>query len=1393
MKKLHYLIIAMLLGFYLNAQVFVTGGGVGGWDPNGRVFLTSTDGINYSSTADFEITGSVKIGEAPGWQTIWGYDSALGSGWPGGTLPSTCGDCGTDISPTANGWYSVTYNINTNEYLFSPGINPFGPYPSFAPATPLTFEEPQTSIYYKFEDFGNETNQGDPKGGLTKIANPHKEGINTSNTVFQMIKRGWASWSGSKFFTAPAIDFSASSKIIKIKIWSPRVGAKLKLKFEGDGDDQLEVASTVANAWEELIFDFSSKTMGTTRNQIAFQFEDGLNNGFDPNTPDQSNVADYTWLIDDISIVIAPPTAASQTFCSSASATVNDLVATGIALKWYAAASGGSALASNEALVEGTYYVSQTVGGNESARTPVAVTIISNTGVNISACGTSYTWPLSGLTYTESGNYEYTFGSCVTMLNLTLTPITYNTTVVSAENPYTWSNNGQVYATNGIKTGTTTNCVTELLDLTITNPVVFVTGGGVGGWDPNGKVFLTSTDGINYSSTSDFEVTGDLKIGEATGWQNIWGYDETLGSGWPGGTLPNNCRDCGKNISPAANGWYNVTYNRNTKVYLFTEGINPYGSYPTFAPSSPLTFEEPQTSIYYKFENFGNHTSSDPKGGLTKIDNPHKEGINTSNTVFQMIKRGASWSGSKLFTASPIDFSASTKIVKVKIWSPKVGAKLKLKFEGGAGDDQVEVASTLANAWEELIFDFSNKTMGTSRKEIVFQFDDGLNDGASGLSDVTDFTWLIDDISLTQIPTTFPAFCKGATVANAAGATTMKFYTALTGGLPLAGTTALATKTLFVSEMVGLSESSPRVARLITVNPLPTEVLGAMTSNTVSATTTTGFVATTLVVGQYVGTTTPISYRIPPFTGTGLTYYWAVPTGVNIVSQTDNVLTVNFLNVTSGIGAVGSITVQAQNASGCRTAAKSIAVSKVLPAAPGSIKMTNASIPVAEGKTAAAITTFAPYMGTDTILTLTATPSLTATSYSWELPTGVTQVSGGNTNVITVKFAGVTSSNTFNYLSTANVPVSTNVLRIGVKSVNGVGNSSTSNTLLANSSADFYPNSTSTAKLLTLTAIKPASPASLKMTEGVSTTAVTSISKYIGKTTEFTLTAAVSPLASSYEWELPSSVTLISGGSSNVITVNFANVPAGTTSLYLGVKAVNGIGSSLKVNAATLVPSTSSKATLLKVTAAAPAAAGITTGSLAICSTAASSVTYTITTAAKDANTYNITAPAGCTITNGIDNTATIAATAGATFTVNYPSGFIANTTTAIKTISIQSENGFGVNTLATNKVLKLTNTGAVCIPVSGNGRFAPKVITEEFNVIAYPNPSLDVFTLEVQSSGKGKATTEVQVYDMTGRLIEQRQVESNSVEVGNNYPTGVYNVIVSQGENTKSLRVIKK
>ncbi|MFL9483866.1 gliding motility-associated C-terminal domain-containing protein [Chitinophagaceae bacterium LWZ2-11] len=75
----------------------------------------------------------------------------------------------------------------------------------------------------------------------------------------------------------------------------------------------------------------------------------------------------------------APPTGnATQSFCQSTNATVANLQSTGSNIQWYAAASGGSALASTTLLTNATtYYASQTINGCESgSRLPVSVTLV---------------------------------------------------------------------------------------------------------------------------------------------------------------------------------------------------------------------------------------------------------------------------------------------------------------------------------------------------------------------------------------------------------------------------------------------------------------------------------------------------------------------------------------------------------------------------------------------------------------------------------------------------------------------------------------------------------------------------------------------------------------------------------------------------------------------------------------------------------------------------------------------------------------------------------------------------------------------------------------------------------------------------------------------------------
>jgi hypothetical protein len=558
--------------------------------------------------------------------------------------------------------------------------------------------------------------------------------------------------------------------------------------------------------------------------------------------------------------------------------------------------------------------------------------------------------------------------------------------------------------------------------------------------------------------------------------------------------------------------------------------------------------------------------------------------------------------------------------------------------------------------------------------------------------------------SIAPTTTAVVNYCKGAvaTALTASGfsGNTLKWYTVggtvsvptytlITTGAPTPATTTVASpsKKYAVSQVLSDGSESPKAAISVNVLALPTQVIGAITSNTESTVTAGTYLAATTAVGKFVGTSDTVSYRVPAFADTTLTYYWTVPTGVTIVSQDANVLTVNFLNVSAGAGTIGNITVQAQNANGCRTAAKTLAVSKVLPVAPTAIKMTDASLPVPTSGIPAAVTSFGQYMGTNKVLTLTATPSLTATSYVWELPEGVTQLSGGNSNIITVDFSGVTSSNTTNY--TSSTGVSTNSLRIGVKASNGVGVSVTSNTALTN------PTTQSTAKLLTLTATAPVAP-TFKLTNDLvsTTTAVTVLSKFIGTNTEFTLTSAVATGASSYEWLLPQGVNVTSGNpeTDRIIKVNFAGVGSGITSIYIGARSKNGIGTSnsSSLNAAAPAPYASSPYKLLKLTATVPAAVTTVSGQIGgVCG--GSTYSYTITPSLL-ANSYSITAPTGSVVTSANDttnNNDNTLITSDLTFSVTYPIGFVGHTTASPKTVAVASVNGVGSST--TSKVLNIT------------------------------------------------------------------------------------------------------
>ena len=78
--------------------------------------------------------------------------------------------------------------------------------------------------------------------------------------------------------------------------------------------------------------------------------------------------------------------------------------------------------------------------------------------------------------------------------------------------------------------------------------------------------------------------------------------------------------------------------------------------------------------------------------------------------------------------------------------------------------------------------------------------------------------------------------------------------------------------------------------------------------------------------------------------------------------------------------------------------------------------------------------------------------------------------------------------------------------------------------------------------------------------------------------------------------------------------------------------------------------------------------------------------------------------------------------------------------------------------------------------------------------VKAYPNPFSEVFNISLTTSSDEKV--EVSVFDLTGKQLERREVsplEVSELQIGDRYPSGVYNVIVTQGDEVKTLKVVKR
>jgi len=156
-------------------------------------------------------------------------------------------------------------------------------------------------------------------------------------------------------------------------------------------------------------------------------------------------------------------------------------------------------------------------------------------------------------------------------------------------------------------------------------------------------------------------------------------------------------------------------------------------------------------------------------------------------------------------------------------------------------------------------------------------------------------------------------------------------------------------------------------------------------------------------------------------------------------------------------------------------------------------------------------------------------------------------------------------------------------------------------------------------------------------------------------------------------------------------------------------------------------------------------------------------------------------------ITRQSDNASTILDRSSNFFTFNsvptpiFTAGSLYNVRVAVMTTGSWSPFG---------NSCQITSPGAAPLRMSG------ETVTEsgEWKATVYPNPFSADFSVEI--SGASEKTVQLRVYDMIGREVESKEMQAselNSQKTGSQYPSGVYNVIVSQGGIVKTLRVVKR
>jgi hypothetical protein len=636
----------------------------------------------------------------------------------------------------------------------------------YAQSLPINFEGDVTTA--DFVDFD---------GGVAEVTtNPLTDEVNASSGVARIIRDGGAIWGGSKIVLAENLDFSELTKLtMKVYTTAP-VGTIVKFKLESEGNSaEVNALTTVSGQWETLEWIFAGTP--STMNELVFMFDfgstgDGTENStfyFDdieqvvgPPAPDptvlpldfESGIlsSDFLDFAGAISTVIPNP----QMNADNNSANVCQIVRNGGEI--YA---GSRILLAENLDLSSMWHISMKVFTDA----PIG------TRIKLQLEGDEIETSLDYLT-TETGVWEtidYNFDNQVGDFNKITFMFDFGNlgdgsetstflfddvaqmmgpalpAPIPAEMPIDFENS--VVSTDFTNTfgGIATVIPNPQMDSNNPSATVghFIRSGGQG--YARSKIILT--ENLNLSSMSAFtmKVYTEAPVGTLLKFKL-----ESTTSGAA------NERDAYTTVSGE---WATYTWDfaGDPPVYDAITLMLGYGAPSDASPSATFLFDDitqafppppiPTASLPIDFEGDVNDSYFTDFGGAatTVIENPQANGMNTSNTVGQIIRSaGQTWAGSKLLLDDILDFS-SLGYISMKVYTEApAGTLMKLKLEGDNGaETEVNVETTASGEWETLIWDFTNAPADFN--SLVFMFDFG------SLGDSTaNSTFLFDDIQQTN-------------------------------------------------------------------------------------------------------------------------------------------------------------------------------------------------------------------------------------------------------------------------------------------------------------------------------------------------------------------------------------------------------------------------------------------------------------------------------------------------------------------------------------------------------------------------------------------------------------------------------------------------------------------